>query len=82
MVATGRAALNGGGRGRTGGAQPGGGRRDRPPADSRHLGPDVEGEAHDATVHLSGVGSYRAGGEEVAARGYEGSAPTASAVTS
>ena len=50
-------------------------------SDSRPLGSNGEGRRN-STVYLDGVGPYRARYEEVAAQGYEGSAPTASAVTS
>ncbi len=83
MVATGGAALNG-----DGGAE---GAR---VAHSREVAattvpPPTPGTPartsrgkRDSTVHLGGVGPYRAGCEGVAGQGYEGSAPTASAVTS
>ena len=50
-----------------------------PVSDSRYLGSNVEGKARDFMVYLGGVGPYRAKCEEVAARGYEGFALTASA---
>ena len=85
MVATGGAALNG-----DGGAEGARVAHSRevaattpaPASGSRHPGPDVEGAARDSVVHLGGVGPYRAGCEGIAGQGYEGSAPTASAVTS
>jgi hypothetical protein len=63
-----------------GGAPPGGGRHDPLPG-VRLLVPRLErrGEARDFMVYLGGVGPYRAKCEEVAARGYEGFALTASA---